>query len=326
MNTPSRPHPLLGLLISLFPAHFRERYGRDIAEAAVQQRTDSRYGGSFGHARYWLEISTDLLISAGRQWVWSFTRRWAPSPPMLAVGSGGHGSTTPLSSGGPMDSEPLGTANDRFKQRAHNSVWLGLIVATIAHVGLLALFPEFRTENVWAATRDAVIDVLPPHVPLPDPPTDVARPATPRVAVDALDTEMPFASLSDMWEQTPELPPPPTSSGEPTAENAVWLGPSMTRPHLKNGDQIDRMLVSEYPVILRDSGIGGTTTLVLLVDTSGRVAEAKVERSSGYSALDGAAVTVALAMEFTPALNRDKAQAVWVRIPISFQVRDQLSQ
>jgi len=61
-------------------------------------------------------------------------------------------------------------------------------------------------------------------------------------------------------------------------------------------------------------------TVWLYIDENGAVAERQVNESSGYDALDEAALEVADVMEFTPAQNRDKQTAVWVSIPITFNV------
>jgi TonB family protein len=45
-----------------------------------------------------------------------------------------------------------------------------------------------------------------------------------------------------------------------------------------------------------------------------------VNETSGFEALDQAAANVATVMRFTPAQNRDQTVAVWVQVPIRFQV------
>ncbi len=57
-----------------------------------------------------------------------------------------------------------------------------------------------------------------------------------------------------------------------------------------------------YPEIARRSGWEGAVELTLSVDTQGRVARVRVQRSSGHEALDAAAVAAARSYEFSPAL------------------------
>jgi periplasmic protein TonB len=79
--------------------------------------------------------------------------------------------------------------------------------------------------------------------------------------------------------------------------------------------------VRNYPPLLRDAGIGGTPVVWFFIDENGRVVRTQLSRSSGYPALDEAAINVAQVMQFSPALNRDRRVQVWVEIPIVFTAR-----
>lgn len=96
--------------------------------------------------------------------------------------------------------------------------------------------------------------------------------------------------------------------------------PMTVRPTLTNVDEVQRVLMREYPPTLRDAGIGGAPVLWLYIGTDGAVQRTQVQESSGFDALDQAAANVASVMRFTPAQNRDQTVAVWVQIPIRFQV------
>jgi protein TonB len=96
--------------------------------------------------------------------------------------------------------------------------------------------------------------------------------------------------------------------------------PMTVRPQLLNADEIQRVLMREYPAVLRDAGIGGAPVLWLYIGTDGTVQRTQVQETSGFEALDQAAANVAEVMRFTPAQNRDQTVAVWVQIPIRFQV------
>ena len=94
----------------------------------------------------------------------------------------------------------------------------------------------------------------------------------------------------------------------------------MVAPSMKNRDEVARALQREYPALLRDAGIGGTVHVLFLVGVDGTVDEARVQTSSGHTALDGAALRVARVVQFSPAYNRDQAVAVMVAFPIRFEV------
>jgi TonB family protein len=90
------------------------------------------------------------------------------------------------------------------------------------------------------------------------------------------------------------------------------------RPELQNTAEVRDALISHYPPLLRDAGIGGTPVVWFFIDETGVVQRTQLSRSSGYDALDAAALSVATTLRFAPATNRDKPVAVWVEIPIVF--------
>ncbi|MXY31367.1 MAG: M56 family metallopeptidase [Gammaproteobacteria bacterium] len=94
--------------------------------------------------------------------------------------------------------------------------------------------------------------------------------------------------------------------------------PYTVRPDLVNEREVMRALQAEYPPILRDAGIGGTTSVHFFIDTSGVVQRVLVAETSGHEVLDSAALRVARTFRFTPALNLDEIVPVWIAIPITF--------
>ena len=98
--------------------------------------------------------------------------------------------------------------------------------------------------------------------------------------------------------------------------------PFTVRPDIKNRNEIVAALESEYPPLLRDAGVTGTASVWIFLDETGLVRKTTINESSGHPALDDAALRVAEAIQFTPALNRDKPVPVWIALPISFTVSD----
>lgn len=121
----------------------------------------------------------------------------------------------------------------------------------------------------------------------------------------------------------PDSVAPPDSSAAPGAAlaDAPTFTPFSVRPDLVNERDVQRALEREYPPILRDAGIGGTTNVHFFIDTEGVVQSVLVAQSSGHEALDSAALRVARIFRFTPALNEDEVVPVWIAIPITFQTR-----
>ncbi len=105
----------------------------------------------------------------------------------------------------------------------------------------------------------------------------------------------------------------------------AWMDYAMTfeAPHTVGPELRDPWGVSEiigrhYPSHLRDAGIGGTVHVSVLIDTSGRVQNARVVRSSGRGALDSAALRAVREFLFTPAYRGGVPVPMWLDIPITF--------
>jgi len=75
-----------------------------------------------------------------------------------------------------------------------------------------------------------------------------------------------------------------------------------------------------YPEALWDEGVEGETMLMVHVTPEGGVDSAYVERSSGRSAMDSAALAGAPALRFQPARRGSEAVDVWVRLPVRFSM------
>jgi len=101
---------------------------------------------------------------------------------------------------------------------------------------------------------------------------------------------------------------------------APTFTPYTVAPRLTNAPEVAQALVREYPVRLRNAGVGGQVLLWLFIDANGNVQNTVLKTSSGFEAFDEAATRVAILMTFTPAINRDREVPVWVAIPIDFKV------
>ena len=79
---------------------------------------------------------------------------------------------------------------------------------------------------------------------------------------------------------------------------------------------------SYYPEELRRKNIGGTVTVHIVVGADGSVASASVSASSGYAAMDEAAVQIAYGCVYEPAQNSyGQAVASERDLNIPFQIR-----
>jgi protein TonB len=75
-----------------------------------------------------------------------------------------------------------------------------------------------------------------------------------------------------------------------------------------------------YPESARRAGAHGVTLLKLLVLDSGTVGEIVIEKSAGHRDLDNAAADAVKKWRFEPARVGNKPVAVWVLLPIKFEL------
>jgi protein TonB len=218
------------------------------------------------------------------------------------------------------------TANERFKRMYTGVYGVSLVLACAATLLAFVYFPQMTSGDVSFSAAELRAVELPPEVDIPPAPQAIARPATPVVGSAAIRDDITIAPTT--FEENPvrNLPPPPTtagSGGEMKADiaKAPVFTPFTVPPRLLNPDAIREALEHAYPPLLREAGIGGDVLVWFFIDEDGVVVNTELKTSSGYQALDEAALTIAPLMRFTPALNRDRKVKVWVSLPITFNTR-----
>ncbi len=212
------------------------------------------------------------------------------------------------------------SANDRFKSSFSTSFWGSMITATVFHFVFFAFLNFGEPEDVSMSMDEIITMDIPPEIEIPPPPEAIARPATPVVTSAVIDEDITIAPVTFDENPVENLPPPPDEVETDIGAAPVFT-PYTVKPDYTNGNEVRRALEREYPPLLRDAGIGGTTIVWFFIDEQGVVQNQVVQSSSGHQALDDAALRVAPVFKFTPALNRDKAVPVWVQLPITFTTK-----
>ncbi len=117
--------------------------------------------------------------------------------------------------------------------------------------------------------------------------------------------------------------PSPRSDTPGRTSDGASASPTYTSyevaPSIANRSEVRRALGIEYPPVLREAGLGGTTLVHMFINAAGMLDSALVAQTSGYEQLDQAALRVAYAFEFVPARNEGADVAVWIQVPITFQ-------
>jgi protein TonB len=175
------------------------------------------------------------------------------------------------------------------------------------------------------------------------PPQSPARPlARDTAPTNAALPTLPIIALGE----DPRLPPAPEGAIENTTaqapgaaplerapKNAISVGDSIphssaaeapatpSRPGASRGVSITHAAAPTYPasaIRLRQEGL---VEVEVRVRADGRVAEARLRRSSGHSALDAAALDAARAARFQPALSNGQPTEGRIVIPFHFQLQ-----
>jgi TonB family protein len=77
----------------------------------------------------------------------------------------------------------------------------------------------------------------------------------------------------------------------------------------------------QYPASAVSAREEGTTSVDALVEADGRVSRTMLDKSSGHASLDNAALQSVSRWRFSPRKRNGKAEAWWVRLPVSFHLQ-----
>ena len=216
----------------------------------------------------------------------------------------------------------LESENDRFKRSFGSWFWGSMIAATVLHFMLFQFWPTQTAAELSFTAEELKLIELPPEIEIPPPPEAISRPATPVMAVTEIDDDITIAPTTFADNPVDVLPPPPIHEGDADLSAAPVFTPTTVAPEIRNRREVEAALLREYPVLLRNAGIGGQVVVWFFISEEGTVLDRRVSQSSGQRLLDDAALQVADVFRFTPALNRERIVQVWIEVPITFQVQE----
>lgn len=293
----------------------------------------------------WIREAVD-----GYRWLWRAQLRWARGPRWLAcieftarvvddLGRGALAALRALATSRPgLAPAPVtiegrtnmaiphpapavfdDSANERLKAAFDSLFWTSLLAAVVIHFATFAFWPKMTVIDISSGGEGPTILVPPPPIPIPPAPERLDKPALPIATTVDVDPDLTIGSTD--WDQNPvaRLSPPPRESALQAATPKRFF-PFTVKPEVLNSSEVVRAMQREYPAVLRDAGIGGRVDVIFSIDEEGRVIDTALGGSSGYQALDAAALAVANVIRFSPALNRDRRVAVQVAFPIVFRV------
>jgi TonB family protein len=212
----------------------------------------------------------------------------------------------------------------RSRTVSHVAILAATVVGVVLLAGSLGIsVPPFRFDLRLGPTADqpARVDAVQPPSPAPSPATAPPSPPLLNPAEPLLLARGDAMGMNDVvgYRFGERVPPPRWPPADVRGVPDLRVEPVTVRPTLTNAEEVERRLTREYPAVLRDAGIGGVSHLWIHLDTRGVVDATLVHETSGYEAIDRAAVNVARTMLFDPAMSRGGPTTAWVQIPIRFQ-------
>ncbi len=217
------------------------------------------------------------------------------------------------------DSHQLRYASHRRLGRGGRWLSWGLIAGV--HVGALAAVVWGRTGELPTRTAmpmmvSFIVEQPKPQAePLPPPkrPPPPERPKPkPQMVASTAPTPVPMEAppMEELPTEVVQAPPPEPAPPAPT------VPPNFVAAYLNNP-------APQYPYLSKQRREEGTVMLRVLVNARGTADQVLVERSSGFSRLDEAAVEVVQKRwRFVPAKQGDEAVAAWVLIPMIFKLKN----
>lgn len=197
----------------------------------------------------------------------------------------------------------------------------GMILVAAVHAAL-ALYAATHNKVTIFRPAEVVLDL--PQKQLPPPPkveyTELPMDplVKPVVVAPPLPDDVPLAQdpppvlARPQPEVVPADPPPRGRAGPDAGDKG--LGAQKAPVHVAAVVDASQCARPDYPAASLRNGESGTVTLALLVGTDGRVAESKVERSSGFKALDRAAQVGLGLCRFKPGTVDGVPQQSWTRM------------
>ena len=173
-------------------------------------------------------------------------------------------------------------------------------------------------------------EVMPNTVPTVSSRSGADRAVAKTTPVPVLETP-----LGDGGVAVPPLPPEPEIEVEmPPVEKMEEPGPANAAPEAGGGTvsaprqaRVDappkpmRAIRPDYPRGARQRGEQGNVVLEIAVAADGSVASVAVATSSGFAALDAAAVKAVKSASFSPAKSGDEAVASTARLTLAFKLK-----
>jgi protein TonB len=182
-----------------------------------------------------------------------------------------------------------------------------IVAVVLLHLGFLYAFTHgLKVVNLVKPFKDTVTVFIPEEKPIEAPP-----PVPKQKDLPPIDKIVPDEPVPTPLEVPPEITPPP-------AEAAITEAPVDAAP-VTRSFSIKRRVDPTYPSASRRAGETGTVVLTVTVGPDGSPTEVEIARSSGFAALDQAAIDAVKKWRFTVASESSYSR---VQLPITFKLEN----
>ncbi len=202
------------------------------------------------------------------------------------------------------------------KNPGKNFTGITIVVLLHALVGYAVVsgLGKSMVAKMAAVVETKVIDeVKPPppkDVPPPPPPPEMKAPPPPFVPPVEVNVQQPPPVNTTMANATSVKPasnelarPAPPAAPAPVAKTGI---------HIPAAADFNTCAKPEWPKASLRNEETGTVTLQFLIGVDGRVADSKIQKSSGFRDLDKAAVTGISKCRFKPGMTDGKPEQAWM--------------
>jgi protein TonB len=213
-------------------------------------------------------------------------------------------------------------------QQGKNKNLTGVTVVAVLHVALLAAFLNGSKLTVFKKTETEV-DLV-PYVEPPKPKTREPEPPAPVPKDPVIEVPMPPIPIAANDDPKPtghtvtdDTPPARTGAGaDGTVDNGAKTQVKAAPVHVAAVVDAKACVKPEYPKTALRNGDTGVVTLALLIGTDGRVADSKVEKSSGFRELDRAAQVGLGLCKFKPGTLDGAPYQSWTKMQYVWSLDD----
>lgn len=220
-----------------------------------------------------------------------------------------------------------------LRERWHRTNWLAAAVAAALQLGFLAVLLLMGVVPAVAPKRDKpLVTVLasaersatrppPPAVPTPQQDKAIVQPKTDIIMPPPKVTLSPSAPVAAAAQRIPDAPKPaPTAPSAPTAAPVPAAGTGPVKADLTSN------LLSApspvFPMSSRRKHESGTVVLRVVVGEDGGVDQISVQRSSGFAALDEAALSAVRKWRWSRTLRDGRAVVVTGSVAVNMVLRE----